>query len=239
MNAVRLLGSTLVFWLLASLAGCSSSGGQSPQPLQATAGEASGALVPTPAAAEGPAPAPQPAVAAPLEPERLVLDPALVPWRNALARARDTQIARLATYRKAKHFPRNHIALNRTPIFIDSTGAHCAVAYLMRESGHGEVADRIAAQDNFVRIEDVKSGPLIDWIHRSGLIQEEAALIQPGYSWRAAEGTRREAEINDLVEHFTRVETLLKKTTEDSLDLALERLAPMIATGATVDDMVR
>lgn len=35
--------------------------------------------------------------------------------------------------------------------------------------------------NNLVYVNDVRSGGMIDWIRSSGLIQEEAALIQPGY----------------------------------------------------------
>jgi len=39
----------------------------------------------------------------------------------------------------------------------------------------------IVEKNNLVRVNDVQQGCLIDWIHISGLTQEEAALIQPGY----------------------------------------------------------
>lgn len=170
-------------------------------------------------------------------PERL--DPDLAPWREALAAARGRQLERLARYAAAQRFPRNHVALGQVPVFVDPDGAHCAVAFLMRESGHGELVARIAREDVYVRIDEVSEGPLNDWILRSGLLREEAALIQPAYSWGTAEGDRRSFEIGRLVEHFARVDTLLRRTTEDSLTLALERLKPAIAEGATVDDVAR
>lgn len=175
----------------------------------------------------------------PPPPEPAPLDPALVPWRDALAAARERQLERLGAYRKAQKFPRNHIALGRIPIFVEDSGAHCAVAYLMRESGHDNLVKTIARKDNFVRIENVKDGPMLDWIRLSGLTQEEAALIQPGYSWDALEGGEREAEIESLVTHFKRADSLLRHTTEDSLALALERVQPLIAAGKTPDDVVR
>ena len=172
-------------------------------------------------------------------PQAPTLDPALAPWRNALAAARTRQLQRLAAYRTAERFPRNHIALDRIPIFVDETGAHCAVAYLMRESGHGQLVTRIARENNFVRIDDLTEGPMLDWIRTSGLTREEAALIQPGYSWVESEGFHRETERERLIAHFTQVEQLLRHATDDSLTLALERLQPMIAAGTTLDDVVR
>lgn len=167
------------------------------------------------------------------------LDPALVPWRDALAAARTRQLERLAGYRKAQKFPRNHIALDRIPIFVDPDGVHCAVAYLVRASGRGDLVDQIARENNLVRIEELTGGPLLDWIRLSGLTREEAALIQPAYSWAGAEGAERGAEVEMLVTHFKQVEALLRQTTEDSLVLALARLQPMIAEGTKLDDVVR
>ena len=237
MSVIRSYG--ICFLFAVATGGCGSGGGPAAAPPVAELPEPPQAD-PTPApTAEAPAlPTAAPAVARPA-PEPTRLDPALVPWRDALASARTRQIERLAAYRKAREFPSNHIALGRIPIFVDTSGAHCAVAYLMRESGHGDLVETIARTNNFVRIEEVTSGPLIDWILLSGLTREEAALIQPGYSWASLEGGARETELSRLESHFIQVEALLVRTTEDSLALALERVQPMIAAGKTPADVVR
>ena len=67
------------------------------------------------------------------------------------------------------------------PVFVDARGTSCAVAYLMSESGNAELVGAIARSDNFVRVGEIRGGPVIDWIRSAGLTQEEAARIQPWY----------------------------------------------------------
>jgi hypothetical protein len=51
----------------------------------------------------------------------------------------------------------------------------------MKESGNPELVGAIARSDNFVRVGEIRGGPVIDWIRSAGLTQEEAARIQPWY----------------------------------------------------------
>lgn len=55
------------------------------------------------------------------------------------------------------------------------------MAYLIERSGHAELVDLLATQNNLVYIDDVKDGPLISWLERFGLSKQEAARIQPAY----------------------------------------------------------
>ena len=103
-------------------------------------------------------------------------------WRQKLALRRELNIQRLRRYQIHGQFPQNeHVANRAVPIFVDNHDTACAVGHLMRESGWGLAVAAIQAANNFVYVTDVESGPLIDWVLVSGLIQEEAALIQPGY----------------------------------------------------------
>jgi hypothetical protein len=146
-------------------------------------------------------------------------------WHERLARARAIQIERLAEYRRSGRFPRNHRYNGYVPVFVDHHGTPCAVAYLMQSEGRDRDVRAIAAADNHVRIEDVSEGPLIDWILTSGLTQEEATMIQPGYPRSFLEPLRRRDEQARLWVHFHHVEHQLRATTERSLEIALERLA--------------
>ena len=104
-------------------------------------------------------------------------------WLQYLSFQRRLQIIRLQRYRLRGLFPQNEHDSNRAvPVFVDNYGTHCAVGYLMRESGWGKVVNAIAARNNLIYLTDVKRGPIISWIAYSGLTREEAALIQPGYS---------------------------------------------------------
>jgi len=78
----------------------------------------------------------------------------------------------------------------RVPYFKDYRGVSCAVAYLMERSGAQELVDHVVAHDNQVLVSALRDGPALDWILQSGLTQEEAATIQPGYSadWFQSEG---------------------------------------------------
>ena len=106
--------------------------------------------------------------------------------RQRLAVERRLNIDRLRAYQSRGLFPINeHVSGGATPIFVDSRDTACAVGHLMRESGWTmEVVD-IEATNNLVYItdvSDVSDGPIVEWVARSGLTWEEAALIQPGYA---------------------------------------------------------
>jgi hypothetical protein len=103
-------------------------------------------------------------------------------WRNALALRRLENLRRLRLYQLRGRFPHNeHVADRTVPIFVDNHDTACAVGHLMRESGWNDAVAAIQRANNFVYVTDVRNGPLIDWVLVSGLTQEEAALIQPGY----------------------------------------------------------
>lgn len=171
-------------------------------------------------------------------------------WRAFLADARRTQIARLREYRTRGEFPVNRVRPGMVNIFVDErTGALCAVANLIAASGNRALVDSTAAANNFVRVADMTSGPVIDWILTSGLTKEEAVYIQEPYMYQepsepsepppaddppslSAVGdlpatptvSPRVAEKQRLRRHFVQVERRLEAEFETSLDLAMSRL---------------
>jgi len=90
----------------------------------------------------------------------------------------------LREYIQAGRFPRNEEVEGETPIFVDARGAPCAVAYLMLKAGREDLVRQVVEDNNYVRIADLRDGPVLDWIRSSGLTQEECAAIQPTYRWR-------------------------------------------------------
>jgi hypothetical protein len=230
--------------------GCAS--GASPRPAPAPASSPTPIVAVTAVEEALPSPKTEPT---PIDPSTL--------WqfREALRKARAHQIERLRAYRKAKQFPHyvvsgvfrfpHHRTIdaagadagpfrggpddNRSPVFIDERDVHCAVGYLMRESGWGTEAREIAAADNHVLVERVTSGPLVDWIVRSGLTQDEAAYIQPAYDKYLREQEKRAAKVLD--QHFRNVERSLVENTEISLDIAMVRLEPAIRAGLTIAEI--
>lgn len=144
--------------------------------------------------------------------------------REQLAIARDRQVQRLQAYRKAGRFPRNHLTLDTIPVFVDRDDTACAVGHLMREDGERDAVATIQRENNHIRVTEVTSGPLISWLLNSGLIQEEAALIQPGYTRSMIVKAALRREKSRLHRHFRAVIDQLKKDREASLDIAVERL---------------
>ncbi len=124
---------------------------------------------------------------------------------RALAARRVRHIARLHDYAAAGKYPLNTDFPGRlVPYFVDKAGTACAVGHLMRLDGQQQLVNSIASSTNHVRIENVHEGPLLEWIHDSGLTQDECALIQPSYA--CIEDYRRgrpwQDEIARLKKHF-------------------------------------
>jgi hypothetical protein len=165
----------------------------------------------------------------------------LADWRRALAAARKREISRLAAYREAGRFPRNHRILGRTPTFVDDRGTPCAVGFLMQGSGHRDLVKSIARDDNNVYIENIEDGPALDWIQLSGLTQDECARIQPSYPWERPRPRPIPvpSERERLIAHFNAVENELHDATDSSLDAALEVLSPRIRRGLSISRVVR
>lgn len=97
---------------------------------------------------------------------------------------RAAAIAALRAYRDAGRFPENRDFPGQyVPYFIDPvTDAHCAVGHLMAVTGHPALARRLAAQDNHVRVLDLRDdAEVAAWLDAHGITLEEAARIQPSY----------------------------------------------------------
>jgi hypothetical protein len=97
--------------------------------------------------------------------------------------ARVTLIGWLRDYREAGTFPRNDRSLKQAmPIFRDSRGVLCAMAYLIERWGRRELIDRVALTRNHAFIPELADDPeLRTWLDSVGLSVEEAARIQPSY----------------------------------------------------------
>jgi hypothetical protein len=88
----------------------------------------------------------------------------------------------LQEYRDAGRFPVNDRFPTATPIFRDSRGTLCAMAYLIDRSGRGDLVDRVAATRNTEYIPRLADDPeLVVWLDSVGLSVAEAARIQPAY----------------------------------------------------------
>lgn len=99
---------------------------------------------------------------------------------------RSRLLARLGDYAEGRTFPQNHVVSFRNPVFIDPQGTACAVGWLMIESGHGALAERISAGMNlgYVReiiVDERFAHDVAEWASEHGFTADELAWIQPGY----------------------------------------------------------
>ncbi len=95
--------------------------------------------------------------------------------------SRKQMIQWLTEYREQGNFPQNYYCKERIPVFIDEHGTHCAVGYLMQQSGEEEMAQRISNNYQYNWLKDIKDENLAAWQLASGLSMDELKLIQGAY----------------------------------------------------------
>ena len=98
-----------------------------------------------------------------------------------VARARNLDV--LHEYWMRGIFPSNtDFPGERVPYFIDRYGTRCAMAYLIEQSGHGDLVARVAATHNNARVRELQDDPaLVAWLDQNGMTLAEAARVQPSY----------------------------------------------------------
>jgi len=69
----------------------------------------------------------------------------------------------------------------KNPIFIDRKGTHCAVGYLMQQSGYESLATQIDAEQKFAYVHQINVNGVTEWANKFGFTIDELAWIQPGY----------------------------------------------------------
>ncbi len=102
--------------------------------------------------------------------------------------SRKQMIQWLSEYREQGNFPQNYYCKERVPVFIDENGTHCAVGYLMQQSGQEKMAQRISKNYHYNWLKDIKDENLGAWQIASGLSLEELKLIQGAYESYADNG---------------------------------------------------
>jgi hypothetical protein len=123
-------------------------------------------------------------------------------------------------------------------VWIDRDGHLCAVATLMKADGWDAVVEQTGKDNNFVRVAELTSGSLVEWVLTSGFTQEEVVMIQQpseadvrAYEQEQRARERRAAraqlrEDNRLAKNYRATEVALEQATMATagLDLAVERL---------------
>jgi hypothetical protein len=91
-------------------------------------------------------------------------------------------LKKLENYADDGTFPiNNNLIAYRSPIFIDQIGTHCAVGYLMQQSGHESLAQSINSKERFAYIKNIKTYGVKEWASANGFSLDELAWIQPSY----------------------------------------------------------
>jgi Secretion system C-terminal sorting domain len=90
-------------------------------------------------------------------------------------------LAKLKTYAEAGLFPINTFLSYTNPVFIDDYNTHCAVGFLMQQSGCEGLAQEINASQRFAFIKEIKNAKVQDWAAEFGFTIDELAWIQPSY----------------------------------------------------------
>ncbi|GAB5418593.1 MAG: hypothetical protein Crog4KO_03500 [Crocinitomicaceae bacterium] len=96
---------------------------------------------------------------------------------------RQTLIGVLEAYKNRGLFPMNYYRPERIPVFIDEHNTHCAVGYLLKETGYDHVAKRISEKNNYAWVIEIKDPALPTWQQFSGFTLEELKLIQGAYDY--------------------------------------------------------
>jgi hypothetical protein len=163
--------------------------------------------------------------------------------RAMLIQNRAANLARFRAYQQMGSFPSNVYTGSALNVWRDEAGKLCAAATIIRASGETALVDRIAEDDNFIRLANVTSGPMLDWILTSGLTQAELALIQRPFmpvtkrpsveepATVAISPSLRAKETARLAKLYREIDATLVRNQKRSLDAAVDRLmkSPQLA----------
>ncbi len=151
--------------------------------------------------------------------------------RAALIVRRDANLAAFRAYQRARVFPSNTYQTKKLNVWRDEAGHLCAAATIIYKSGATALVNRVAEQTNFIKLGEVTSGPLMDWILTSGFTQAEIAMIQEPFNPVVERPARpvvqpdlRAAETMRLARLYKEIDAKLVNSAQASLDAAVTRL---------------
>lgn len=159
--------------------------------------------------------------------------------RTELGSRRAQAIGFVHDYRQAARFPTDDRGMPLS-VFMDNHGVRCPMAEIMFLTGHSDLVMAVVGKANDLRLADVHSGPLYDWMLHSGLTRNEIIMVQgllsPSEMMLNVEAPRDPVMAkSDVVERLEAAEKLLRDSTEDSLRDAVAALAmPYEAKGDIV-----
>jgi len=165
--------------------------------------------------------------------------------RAKLAARRDLNIQRFLAYREGRVYPVSSTP-GTTHLWFDEAGNLCAAATLISAEWGIEATMRVGEDNLNIRLADVKTGPLADWILMSGLTKHELVAIQapmigpgPGGRWEPERPIFVDAENERLYQLYTDVERQIRSLAGANLDLATDALMkrPDLARALLADQL--
>jgi len=159
-----------------------------------------------------------------------------------LAARRAQMIQWLHEYKEAGVYPTDDAGMPLS-VFRDARGVRCPMAELIHKSGRDDLVDAVVAQDNALRLADVHSGPLHDWMVQSGLTLEEIAMVQGAMNidFQPLEYVPERREIlqasarGQVRGHLATAEVALRDNTAHSLAALAKRTRPKPTVQAASD----
>jgi len=146
--------------------------------------------------------------------------------RAKLAARRQLVVSRFLAYREGRVYPVNNLpGGGLRHVWLDDYGNLCAAATLISADWGREVAIRVGASNREIKLADVKTGPVADWILTSGLTHHEIVAIQlPGDDVTRGMQIQPVEEIERMYNIYVDVERQLRGLWDESLEQAVDAL---------------
>jgi hypothetical protein len=143
--------------------------------------------------------------------------------RAKLAERRQVMFDRFLAYREGRVYPINELPGGGfRHVWVDNYGNLCAAATLISKDWGKDATVRAGQTNKEIKMADVKSGPILEWLLESGMTRAEIVAIQvPGFQY---EPTARDQEVNRLYQIYVDVERQIKSLDEQNLELATDEL---------------
>jgi hypothetical protein len=145
--------------------------------------------------------------------------------RAALAKRRAHNVAAFHAYWTAGVYPHNSYRVGPLNVWRDENGHFCAAATMIDKDGQHELAEQTGNTNVNIRLLDVTSGPLLDWMLTSGLTIEDIDMIQaPAIMPQRVDAQTLAVEDAKLKKGYIATEKYLAKHAAEDLDIATTRL---------------
>jgi hypothetical protein len=156
---------------------------------------------------------------------RFATAPTRASVRAALVKHRAHNLASLHRYVTTGVYPHNTYRTGPLNVWRDDDGHLCAAATIISLDHHPDLVAETAKTNVNLRLLDVTSGPLLDWMLTSGLTLEEIDRIQePGFMPDRPTEQAYRREDAKLRRDYTATEAFLKRHAAADLEEATTRL---------------